>query len=423
MPLTICFYEDQKYSDFHPLSHLRPVSTLRVGMVPLFLRARRYFADASICLAVRTSISPLVAEQHREIAVNIVKRANSSDVLFLNGRVRDYGNLSDCVNSASVTTRFISGEEVIGVLFKFGSIRNLPAVAMPNHYVDDYEKNKSTIATKETTATLYHHAWELLPDISEEISADFKHLRQHNNIQTPKDLPGVFITNREQVSIAASATVQPCVVIDASAGPVYIGDNSRIESHVAIYGPAYIGPDCVILQGKISGSSIGTVSRVGGEVEASIVHSHVNKYHAGFIGHSYVCPWVNFGAMTTNSDLKNNYSPIKLMVGGKAIDSGALKVGSFIGDHTKFGIGTLLNTGINIGVCCNIFGGTLVTDKEVQSFRWGNTSLWKNYDLEKALETARKAVERRGLKLSEHHANALTGVFKGVKDEQGICIL
>ncbi|MCK4371955.1 MAG: hypothetical protein KAW61_02360, partial [candidate division Zixibacteria bacterium] len=166
--------------------------------------------------------------------------------------------------------------------------------------------------------------------------------------------------------------------------------------------------------------SIGHTCRVGGEVEESIFHSYVNKYHAGFIGHSYVGPWVNFGAMTTNSDLKNNYSTIRSSVGGELIDTGSIKVGSFIGDHTKFGIGTLLNTGINIGVSCNLFGGSLIADKEVPSFSWGNSGRYERYEIEKAIDTACKSTARRNHTLSEGEVELLRQLFDGRVEEKGI---
>jgi len=175
-----------------------------------------------------------------------------------------------------------------------------------------------------------------------------------------------------------------------------------------------------VVAGKVSSSSIGHTCRVGGEVEESVFHSYVNKYHAGFIGHSYVGSWVNFGAMTTNSDLKNNYSGIRVTLNGDLIDTGSIKVGSFIGDHTKFGIGTLLTTGINIGVCCNIFGGTLITDKEVPSFSWGDSSGYQKYDVDKAVATANVTVGRRDVELSDQEESLLRKIADDSTEDEGV---
>jgi UDP-N-acetylglucosamine diphosphorylase/glucosamine-1-phosphate N-acetyltransferase len=200
---------------------------------------------------------------------------------------------------------------------------------------------------------------------------------------------------------------------------VYIGANTRIEPQAALAGPCYIGPNSVVVAGKIAGSSIGHTCRVGGEVEECIFQAYVNKYHAGFVGHSYVGAWVNFGAMTTNSDLKNNYSNIRVSLGGESIDTGSIKVGSFIGDHTKFGIGTLLTTGIVIGVCSNVFGGGLVTDKEVPSFAWGTTGGYQPYKIEKALETVARTMQRRNIELTSHETALLRAIHTGKPSTAG----
>ena len=141
------------------------------------------------------------------------------------------------------------------------------------------------------------------------------------------------------------------VVIDAEHGPVYIDEGAEIHPFTRIEGPCYVGKKSILLGAKCrEGNSIGPMCRVGGEVEESIIHGYSNKYHDGFLGHAYVGEWVNLGALTTNSDLKNDYSSVSVMLDGHTpIDTGSTKVGSLIGDHTKTSIGTLLNTGAYVG--------------------------------------------------------------------------
>jgi UDP-N-acetylglucosamine diphosphorylase/glucosamine-1-phosphate N-acetyltransferase len=230
---------------------------------------------------------------------------------------------------------------------------------------------------------------------------------------------GAFLVNKDQILFGNNVEIMPGAVIDASKGSVYLGENVRVESHAAVAGPCYIGADSIVLAGKIVASSIGQVCRVGGEVEESVFLSYVNKFHAGFIGHSYIGSWVNFGAMTTNSDLKNNYSTVRVMQRGEMVDTGQIKVGSCVGDHTKFGIGTLLNTGITIGDCCNIFGAGLTSDKEVSSFKWGNTSAWEEHQLAKALETASRSCGRRNVMLSEREIELLRAAYEQKVDRRG----
>ena len=294
-------------------------------------------------------------------------------------------------------------------------------MATPLDYVKAYVEHEEEIPDFDTSATLYNHCWEIMGDIDREIKDDFEFLRQDFPTSEQVRLhEGSILVNRDDIFLGTGAEVKPGALIDASHGPVYLGANTKVEPQAAIYGPTYVGPNSVVVAGKVEASSIGHTCRVGGEVEESVFHSYVNKYHAGFIGHSYVGSWVNFGAMTTNSDLKNNYSSIRVTLNGESIDTGSIKVGSFIGDHTKFGIGTLLNTGINIGLCCNLFGGGLIVDKEVGSFQWGNSGGYQDYRFDKAIETARRTAERRDAKLSSSEEQALKMVADGQSPDKGV---
>jgi len=371
--------------------------------------------------AARDSLSPLVAEQMRDNPVNIIK-PEAGEVLFLNGRIRDYGDLAKLVRETRLSTAFMSMGETVAVLFKPDTIRNLAAVVTPNEFVSRFHDERTNIADFDTTATLYNYCWEIMDDIETGIEQDFKFLKEslapcHHVVHD-----GAYIMDRNDIFLGDGVEVYPGSVIDASKGVVYVGPNTRIESNAAIYGPCFVGANSVVVAGKISASSIGHTCRVGGEVEESVFHSYVNKYHAGFIGHSYVGSWVNFGAMTTNSDLKNNYSNVRVTMNGRSIDTGSIKVGSFVGDHTKFGIGTLLTTGINVGVCCNIFGGTLLVDKEVPSFSWGSSGRYEVYEFNKAVETARRSMERRNQTISEREIAVLKCVSESSTTDKGAVV-
>lgn len=420
MSLTICLYEDEFVSNFYPLTSLRPVYLLRPGMKPLFHRAGEFFPDAHLVLITRDMVAPMVAEEHRKVTINLIKRGDG-DILFLNGRIRDFGDLKKLVLESRISTRLVNGDDIVGLLLKSDIIAEIPPVATSTEFMDLYRKAREDIPDFDTTATLFHYCWEIVAETPATITAECAAMKSSWEPSSQSDIqPGAIIINRDDIYLEAGATVRPGAVLDAEKGPVFIGANSRIESQAAVVGPCYIGPNSVILAGHIANSSIGHTCRVGGEVEDSIFHSYVNKYHAGFIGHSYVGSWVNFGAMTTNSDLKNNYSSIRVSVNGKLIDSESIKVGSFIGDHTKFGIGALLNTGISIGVCCNIFGGGLVTDKEVKPFKWGSAGEYADYDLEKGIETIRRSMKRREAELSNSQIALLTAIQKGTPPQDGI---
>ncbi|MCX6836028.1 MAG: putative sugar nucleotidyl transferase [candidate division Zixibacteria bacterium] len=411
----ICFFEDRQWRQFLPLTHLRPVYCLRAGIFPLFRRVERFFDQPEISLCGRGSLAPVISAEYRDYPVNIIKRREGQTVLFLNGRLRDYGNLSELIGKSQLVTKITNQQGVlVGLSFPDAAVEGLPRVATQEQYVEYFQKNAGDAGEMETNATLYEWCWDLVADIDKEITHDFAHLKRTlAKSERVKVHDGVFALNADQIHLGSGVEILPGSFIDASHGSVFVGDNTRVESQVAIYGPCYIGPNSVVVAGKISGCSIGHTCRVGGEVEESVFQSYVNKYHAGFIGHSYVGSWVNFGAMTTNSDLKNNYSTIQVSVGGQLIDTGSIKVGSFIGDHTKFGIGTLLNTGINVGMCCNIYGGTLITDREVPSFRWGHSAGYEIYRFEKAIKTMRRTAERRNVELTSAEETLLQDVYDG----------
>jgi UDP-N-acetylglucosamine diphosphorylase/glucosamine-1-phosphate N-acetyltransferase len=171
----------------------------------------------------------------------------------------------------------------------------------------------------------------------------------------------------------------------------------HVRAFTRIAGPAYIGRGTTVLGGSLSTVSIGASCKVRGELEETIILGHTNKAHDGFIGHSYIGRWVNLGALTTNSDLKNNYSSVRVWTPSGEQDTGERKIGCFLGDHVKTAIGTLLNTGTIVGPGANLFG-TNMPPKHVRPFSWGGGVAV--HDLNRFLETARVVMQRRGESLT-----------------------
>lgn len=220
--------------------------------------------------------------------------------------------------------------------------------------------------------------------------------------------------------IAPDATIEPFTLLDAREGPIYIERGAAVLSHSVITGPAHIGRDAVITNAKIrEGCSIGERCKVGGEVEESIFQGFSNKAHEGFVGHSYIGEWVNLGALTTTSDLKNNYGVIKYAVApGEARATGLIKVGAFIGDHAKTGIGTLINSGSRIGVSANFYGGG-IAPKFTPSFLWGsNADGFAHYNMEKALATVKIVKSRRNQQLTADEDRLLRSIHSAEAKER-----
>lgn len=244
----------------------------------------------------------------------------------------------------------------------------------------------------ELQAVCINYLWDALTHNARTITNDTRFFPASS---LPRD-PGVFIVNDDAVFAQPGVRIGACTVIDASDGPVILGENVRIMPHSTILGPCYIGDNSVIKVGaKIYGeTSIGEWCKVGGEVENSVIHAYANKQHDGFLGHSYLGEWVNLGADTNTSDLKNNYGSIRVRLGAEERDSGRMFLGLLCGDHTKSGINTMFNTGTVTGVSANIFGGDF-PPKFIPSFSWGGGVDAPLFALDKAIALARTVMQRR----------------------------
>lgn len=230
--------------------------------------------------------------------------------------------------------------------------------------------------------------------------------------------PSAVLLNPERVSVGEDSVVDALAVLDAREGPVLIGPGVYVAPHTVVVGPCVVEGGTELLGGVIARSSIGPECRIAGEVEECIWQGYANKRHHGFVGHSVIGEWVNLGALTTTSDLKNNYGPVRVWADGAERDSGSTKVGSFLGAHVKTGIGTLLPTGCSIGVGSNLFGGGRFAPKRVPAFAWWDGGLAVEHRLEAFLETARRAMRRRDVELTEAHARLLSAAFAGSAAER-----
>jgi UDP-N-acetylglucosamine diphosphorylase/glucosamine-1-phosphate N-acetyltransferase len=244
---------------------------------------------------------------------------------------------------------------------------------------------------------IWNYTWDLILANGEQIAAEFAAAGRHGfegSLEEPVAVRG----SRKDVYVAPGVQVHPMVTIDAEHGPVYIDERVEIHPFSRIEGPCYIGKDSILLGAKCrEGNSIGPYCRIGGEVEESIIHGYSNKYHDGFLGHSYVGEWVNLGALTTNSDLKNDYSNVSVILDGRqTIDTGSTKVGSLIGDHAKTSIGTLLNTGSYLGAMALIMATGKPLPKHIPSFAWFIEGIvTKGFGKGRLYETAKTAMSRR----------------------------
>jgi UDP-N-acetylglucosamine diphosphorylase/glucosamine-1-phosphate N-acetyltransferase len=275
----------------------------------------------------------------------------------------------------------------------------------------------SAVPRVEAEAEFLRWPWDLVLRNAAALEADLG--ARPGRIEGVVD-PNAALLERARITVEAGARVDPFAVLDARGGPIFVGREARILPQSVIEGPCVIGAGTHVLGGEVRRSSLGPGCRVAGEVEESIWQGWASKRHHGFVGHSVVGEWVNLGALTTTSDLKNNYAAVRVWAAGRERDSGTNKVGSLVGAHAKTGIGTLLPTGCSIGVGANLFGGGRFAPKRLPAFSWWDGARTVEHRLEAFLQTAAVVMGRRGLELGatdEALLRALFGASAPERDE------
>ena len=404
-------FEDETVSNFNPLVYFRPVYDLRVGIFTFREKAERLF-DIKFDLHSRDFLTDLLREENPEIKVN---EYYGDEILFVNGRSIFTQETVDKIKSEKNEKLFVNENTIVAALLKKETYLDF----IQNKTGISFLELRGKVNETEIDVEVYSYIWNLIYANGKEIENDAKYFFDKRNNSINKNNEGVWFIEKKKIFIGENVKIAPTVVIDASDGVVIIDDDAEIMPQSVIQGPTYIGKNSVVKIGaKIyHETTIGEISKVGGEIENSILHSYSNKQHDGFLGHAYLGQWVNLGAATNNSDLKNNYAKISVKHNGKTIDTGLQFLGLIMGDHSKTAIGTLFNTGTIVGVSSNIFGAGF-PPRAIPSFAWGGADFIKEYKLEKALEVADIVMERRNKKLTDALKKVFTDVFEMTNHER-----
>lgn len=272
---------------------------------------------------------------------------------------------------------------------------------------EKFQLQEKTIAIQNT--------WDIFSKNAEAIQLDFDLLTKGR--KSAKIPDSVFCLNKENIFVEEGATIN-FVSLNATDGPIYVGKNAEIMEGCTVRGPfALCEHSTLKMQSKIyGGTTIGPHSKVGGEVNNSVIFGYSNKGHDGFLGNSVLGEWCNLGADTNNSNLKNNYAEVRLwnyQTEGFA-KTGLQFCGLMMGDHSKCGINTMFNTGTVIGVSANIFGAGFPRNF-IPSFSWGGSSKMMTYQTEKAFEVAEIVMQRRGIAFTDADRKILERVFEETK--------
>ncbi len=403
--MQVILYENPEASTFGPLTLLRPVFDLRCGA--LLLREKLEYRRPSwdVLLAAR----PALAEWAAEIYPGRTPAdAGDAPTLLLAANVVVDDTLLAALEDIGDETALTSGGTVIGARIADRVPERLRAF-------EDGGYDVGALALEnrlEVPARVVRFPWELVHLTSDEIEKDAPLILTAGAVEG-RVSDGAHIVEPSRVAVGEGASVAPGAVLDGTDGAVVVAPGARIMANAVVLGPAFVGSDTVIKVGaKIyGGTSIGESCKVGGEVEDSVIHSYSNKQHDGFLGHSYLGSWVNLGAATDTSDLKNNYSTVRVEIAGEVHDTGSMFVGATIGDHAKTAIGTKLNTGVVVGVFANVVAPE-ISPKVIPSFAWSINGQVSVHALEKAIATARLVMARRGIGLTRAGETVIRRVFE-----------
>ncbi len=373
---------DSNRSNFYPLSYTRPISEFRIGILTIKEKWTHYYKN--------------ISTKTEDFLVSKYPIRKQKENLWIDASVLPSKELKTELDS-------LRNGEVLEANGKIIAFKNL------NYSFKNLNKINTSILVNSI-----ENIWDIFSDNGREIEADFKLLtksRKSQKISNTNTVIGkhIFVEKGAKIS---------CSILNAENGSIYIGKNTEIMEGAIIRGPFAMGENAVLKMGsKIYGpTTLGPHCKVGGEVNNSVFFGYSSKAHDGFLGNSVIGEWCNLGADTNNSNLKNNYTEIKLWnyEMERFKKTGLQFCGLIMGDHSKCGINTMFNTGTVIGVSANIFGSGFPRNF-VPSFSWGGASGFQVYKLPKVFEVASKVFERRKLDFDENEQNILSEVYDMTK--------
>ena len=368
-----------------PFTFTRPVADIRVGILTIREKWEKYlgFTTTTVTEDYLSEKYPMV-----ELEKNILINAS-----FLPSE-----NLANLVKELSENKAIFYNDEPIAFFASEGQEVDFETFDVIQYTDDDILQ--------------IEHSWDIFSKNHEAIQHDFDLITKGRTSQPIPEMTVAF--NESQIFIEPGAKLPLCS-LNATDGPIYIGKDAEIMEGAMIRGPFALCEHATVkMAAKIyGGTTIGPHSKVGGEVNNSVIFGYSNKGHDGFLGNSVLGEWCNLGADTNNSNLKNNYAEVRLWdyeTEGFA-RTGLQFCGLMIGDHSKCGINTMFNTGTVVGVSANIFGSGFPRNF-VPSFSWGGSAGMTTYLTKKAFEVSKVVMSRRGIEFTETDAKILEHVFE-----------
>jgi UDP-N-acetylglucosamine diphosphorylase/glucosamine-1-phosphate N-acetyltransferase len=396
--MQLLFFEDQKFHSFHPLTLTRPVDDLRIGILTI----REKWQKALNISAYTRNLRDNLRGVFPAVSLNPGK-----DCYLINSRLLPDNQIVEQIKALQPNEGLTNGDVLLAGRIS-GKKGNSWRKDFPEH-PGNLLKLKSVVPENIITGV-----WNLFKLNGGEILRDIKLMNPVLIDKSANVSSRSLLDNTDEIYIGKNVVIETGAVINAGEGPVYIGDGATLMAGSITRGPTAICDGATIKMGaKIYGNTtVGPVCKVGGEVSNVIFHSYTNKAHDGYAGNSLFGQWCNLGADTNTSNLKNNYSTIKFTDWHtrQDQDTGEQFLGTVMGDHSKTGINSMLNTGTNCGVCCNLFSHGY-PPKLIPSFSWVNSENSSIYLFEKAVETMERTMERRNVKLTDDYIRMMKHIF------------
>lgn len=392
-------FEDEKVSRLKPLVNLKPVYGLYTGFRSLAEKLEDATAGrVRLTWHLRAYLAPVYSEQHPE---KILNRIDGEELFLINGRLVSDDVAAEIIIDAALDPgcALMQGDNLL-----FARLRrsDFPCLSgdRPADLLDTQLLAEGLSVQQTEGFRIIDNLWDVIAFHPDEMARDGRTLE--TGVLAGDIHPSAVIVNRSNIYVAPGAVVKAGAVLDAEDGFISVGSGAVVESHALVMNNVFLAPWAKVKAAArvYSNVFVGTASKVGGEVEDSLVEPFANKQHDGFLGHSYISSWCNLGAGTNTSDLKNNYSSVRLLMEGREVSTGLQFLGLLMGDHAKCSINSMFNTGTIVGTGANVFGGGF-PPKEVYPFTWGSAAGgFGPYMIDKAVETARTVMERRQVVMS-----------------------
>lgn len=400
----IILFEDAGFADLLPLVFWRSVFELHLGRKIALDRIAQRLAMPVTGIWTREWIGP-VAGQRCGVPVNHPVDGNT---VLVNGRWLMQGP----VRFAKGPSVGVIGDDIAYVACD----AELAARLRPRILLDTNQAKLAVngLPRHDVEGRMLRRLWDLIGDLPALLEQDWEDSDAGAEVELDRT---AVLRDRERIHIGERASVEPYAILDASTGPIYVSHDARIGAHSVIEGPAYIGPGSRLMPHSFlhGGNGIGPVCRIGGEVCGCIINGYTNKQHQGFLGHSYVGSWVNFGAGSTNSNLKNTYGTIRVPLGGTEVETGRQFFGAIVADHAKIGINASLPTGTVIGMAASV-AATRLTPKYVPSFGWVTDDGVRKGDPARLLDVAVAAMARRNVEMTDAEVELVLDLGERVRE-------